>query len=205
MLFQGQEFAASTPFLYFADNAPEDAEAVAKGRREFLSQFPSIAAGGHVWLTDPASSATFQRSKLDLTERESHAHAVALHRDFLELRRKDRVFAAQLDGALGAVLADETFALRYFGVGGDDRLVIVNFGRDLTFSPCPEPLLAPPQSAEWKLIWSSEDAAYGGEGTPPHDAERWHLPGHATLVFAAERGAWPMPALPGQPGASPDA
>jgi len=43
MLFQGQEFAASTPFLYFADHNPELAKLVAAGRQQFLEQFPSIA------------------------------------------------------------------------------------------------------------------------------------------------------------------
>src|ERR1043165_7567770 len=38
MLFQGQECAASAPFLYFADHKPEVARSVAKGRRDFLQQ-----------------------------------------------------------------------------------------------------------------------------------------------------------------------
>jgi hypothetical protein len=41
MLFQGQEFAASNPFLYFADHNAELDRAVRKGRREFLGQFPA--------------------------------------------------------------------------------------------------------------------------------------------------------------------
>jgi maltooligosyltrehalose trehalohydrolase len=204
MLFQGQEFAASSPFLYFADNAPENAEVVRNGRREFLEQFGSIKAGGHVWLADPASRETFDRSKLDLSERETHAEAVALHRDLLRLRREDPVFgsprAATCDGA---VLADEAFVLRYFGDAGDHRLVIVNFGRNFVLAPLPEPLLAPPSGREWKLIWSSEEPRYGGDGTPPADAmEDWHMPAHATLVFAAMRSGRGMPALPGQNDAS---
>ena len=204
LLFQGQEFAASAPFLYFADNGPEHAAVVSEGRREFLSQFKSIAAGGDAWLVDPSLRETFERSKLDLTERESHARTVALHRDLLKLRRSDKVFSAQRDGALdGAVLAPEMFVLRYFGGEGDDRLVIVNLGREEALSPCPEPLLAPPRSAQWKLIWSSEDPAYGGDGTAPHDGgETWHVPAHATLVFAADLRAQPSPALPGQPDIS---
>jgi maltooligosyltrehalose trehalohydrolase len=43
MLFQGQEFAASTPFLFFADHKPELAKLVCEGRKEFMSQFPSVA------------------------------------------------------------------------------------------------------------------------------------------------------------------
>ena len=44
MLFMGQEYAASTPFLYFADHNPELAALVRKGRGDFLAQFESIAA-----------------------------------------------------------------------------------------------------------------------------------------------------------------
>lgn len=200
MLFQGQEFAASSRFVYFADNPPENAQAVANGRREFLSQFASIAAGGHACLVDPASPEAFALSKLDLSERHTHAHAVALHRDLLALRRSDPVFAAQRSRALdGAVLAAEALALRYFGDAGDDRLMIVNFGRQMTLTSCPEPLLAPPSNSEWTLIWSSEDVAYGGDGTPPRDGEaHWHVPAHAALVFAARPGAVRAPALPGQ-------
>ena len=43
MLFQGQEFGSTRPFVYFADHDAELARAVAKGRREFLAQFPSLA------------------------------------------------------------------------------------------------------------------------------------------------------------------
>src|SRR5205814_4708755 len=42
MLFQGQEMASSAPFLYFADFSGELADAIRKGRAEFLTQFPSI-------------------------------------------------------------------------------------------------------------------------------------------------------------------
>src|SRR5690606_12521473 len=43
MLFHGQEFAASAPFLYFADHPPELARLVDESRKKFLEQFPSIA------------------------------------------------------------------------------------------------------------------------------------------------------------------
>ncbi|HWI14865.1 MAG TPA: malto-oligosyltrehalose trehalohydrolase, partial [Burkholderiales bacterium] len=132
LLFQGQEFAASSPFLYFADNGAEIAPVVRDGRREFLSQFRSIAAGGDVCLIDPASREAYERSKLDLRERETHSEAVALHRDLLALRRTDPVFSAQRAGGVdGAVLASEALVLRYFDRDGThgDRLLVVNLGR----------------------------------------------------------------------------
>jgi maltooligosyltrehalose trehalohydrolase len=194
LLFQGQEFSASSPFLYFADNAPENAEAVSKGRREFLLQFPSIAAGGHALLVDPASPEAFERSKLDLLERETHTSAVALHRDLLALRRSDPVFAAQAAAVDGAVLSAEAFVLRFFGSNGEDRLLIVNFGIELALSVVPEPLLAPPRSHQWTLLWSSEDTAYGGDGSAaPSSSGSWHVPAHAAIVLTPAREAMSTP------------
>ena len=187
LLFQGQEFAASSPFLYFADNTPENARVVELGRGDFLRQFASIAAGGDALLCDPADRAIFERCKLDFSERTTHAEAVALHRDLLKLRRADPVFAAQRSEAIdGAVLRDATFLLRYFGSEADDRLVLVNLGRQFVLTPLPEPLLAPPPQAQWELIWSTEDIAYGGDGTPAPVADaEWHVPARSALVFAA--------------------
>src|SRR4051794_24881719 len=74
MLFQGQEFASSSPFLYFADfDAAELAKAVRNGRAEFLTQFVSLAdASRRGLLQDPGAVETFERCKLDWSERASH-------------------------------------------------------------------------------------------------------------------------------------
>jgi maltooligosyltrehalose trehalohydrolase len=186
MLFQGQEFAASAPFVYFADTDPAVVQAVRDGRREFVEQFASIAAEGHVWLTDPDARNTFERCKLDLSERDTHHAAVALHRDLLKLRREDPVFSAErADGLDGAVIGPEAFVLRFFSADGDDRLLVVNLGRALEATMA-EPLLAPPQSAAWRVAWSSEAPRYGGDGTPEVDwTLRWKLPGHVAVVLTA--------------------
>jgi maltooligosyltrehalose trehalohydrolase len=189
MLFQGQEFAASAPFLYFADHHAELARLVRKGRAEFLQQFPSIAtAEVAAALADPGDRATFERCKLDFTERERHAEAYALHRDLLRLRRDDPVFAAQgAHGVDGAVLGHDAFLVRFFGERDDDRLMLVNLGADLVLDVLPEPLLAPPADARWTLLWSSEDPRYGGGGAvAPASTGAWTLPGHAALVLRPE-------------------
>jgi maltooligosyltrehalose trehalohydrolase len=187
MLFQGQEFAASSPFFYFADHRQELAALVYQGRQEFMRQFRSVAMPeAQALLPDPADPTTFARSKLDLAERLRHAEAYALHRDLLRLRRQDAVFRRQRPGGTdGAVLGQEAFVLRFFGDHGDDRLVLVNFGADLPLNPAPEPLLAPPLHMEWHVLWSSEHPQYGGGGIAPLDtAENWRLPGHAAVVLA---------------------
>jgi maltooligosyltrehalose trehalohydrolase len=189
MLFQGQEFNASAPFLFFADHKPDLARLVRKGRAEFLSQFRSLALPEmQACLPDPADPATFERCKLDLSERDRHGQAYALHGDLLRLRREDPVFRAQRPrGVDGAVLDGQAFVLRYFGEGGDDRLLLVNLGRDLHFDPAPEPLLAPPAGRRWAVRWSTEDPRYGGCGTaPPDTEENWRIPGEAAVVLAPE-------------------
>jgi maltooligosyltrehalose trehalohydrolase len=109
MLFQGQEFGASSPFLYFADHTPELMEQVRRGREDFLSQFQSIASWGKVaTLPDPGDPATFERSKLDHGERASHPELIALHRDLLALRRSDAVLHSAAGVRVdGAVLSEE--------------------------------------------------------------------------------------------------
>jgi maltooligosyltrehalose trehalohydrolase len=189
MLFQGQEFAASTPFLYFADHNPELAKLVASGRRKFLEQFPSVASPESTpCLVNPESETAFKRCQLDFAERQRHARYYALHRDLLKLRREDPVFRNPRAGGLdGAVLGAEAFVLRFFGDNDNDRLLLVNLGADLQLAHLPEPLLAPVENRAWKLLWSSEDPRYGGFGTPPLGDGSWRIPGHATLVLTVDK------------------
>ncbi len=186
MLFQGQEFASSSQFLYFADHKPELAKPVRKGRAEFLSQFRSLATPEtQAILPDPGDPQTFERSKPDFADRERNAAVYGMHRDLLRLRRVDSFFSAQRAGAVeGAVLGDEAFVLRFFGEAGDDRLLVVNFGTDLNLNPAPEPLLAPPEEMVWGILWSSEDPRYGGTGTPLLETEEgWQIPGDAAVAM----------------------
>jgi maltooligosyltrehalose trehalohydrolase len=183
MLFQGAEFGSSRPFLYFADFQGELGEAVNDGRREFLSQFPELANGAAI--PRPNDPETFARSKLDWREAETNAHVVALHRDLIALRARDSVFREQQPRCLdGAVIAPEAFLMRFFGKNGDDRLLFVNYGRDLNVEAIAEPLLAPPSGRGWRILWSSEDAKYGGGGIAPFETGTGlHIPGHAAMVL----------------------
>jgi maltooligosyltrehalose trehalohydrolase len=87
MFFQGEEWGASSPFLYFTDHEdPELGQAVSKGRREEFAAFG--------WdpeeVPDPQAPETFARSRLDWSEREREPHASLLewHRRLLRLRRQ---------------------------------------------------------------------------------------------------------------------
>lgn len=186
MLFQGQEFAASSPFLYFADHETELGELVREGRLIFLAQFPSLALEEmRRVIPDPHDPKTFHNSKLDFAERDRNREIYSMHRDLLKLRRETFAFSSQRPRAMdGTVLSHEAFALRFFAPEADDCLLVVNFGPDLVLSPAPEPLLAPPADKAWEILWSSEDPRYGGSGTPPLETSKgWQIPGHAAVAL----------------------
>ena len=188
MIFQGQEFAASSPFLFFADHGEKLGELVRNGRLKFLAQFPSLALDEmQTVIADPRDAETFNRSKLDFAERERNREIYSMHRDLLRLRRETAAFSSQRPrGVDGAVLGNEAFALRFFAGGANDCLLVVNLGPDIVLAPAPEPLLAPPAGKAWEILWSSEDPRYGGAGTPPLDTPKgWQIPGRAAVALRA--------------------
>lgn len=189
LLFQGQEFASSAPFLYFADFEGELAAAVRQGRREFLSQFRSLADFAHRGaLADPGDPTTFERCRLDLGERARHGPAYALHIDLLRMRREDPAFSLHgSSGIDGAVLSASAFVLRFFTPDhSQDRLLIVNLGIDMRRGSFAEPLIAPPVNADWEVQWCSEDPSYGGNGAPDilQADGHWLIPGESAVVLA---------------------
>ena len=190
MLFMGQEFGASNPFLFFADHHSDLAAKVYEGRKKFLAEFPEYATPeAQAAVPDPADEATFQRSCLDLSERTRHAPIYRLHKDLLRLRREDAILARQDRRLLdGATLGPQALALRFLGPADDDRLLVVNLGPDLNFIPAPEPLLAPVREGSWTLQWSSEHPLDGGPGiVNPLSEQGWRIPAATATLFRSVR------------------
>ncbi len=189
LLFQGQEFAASSPFLFFADHHPGLARLVAGGRKGFLNQFKNLSCPeSEPLLPDPASEQTFLKSKLDLAERRKRGPVYALHKDLICLRKTDPVFSRPRAGGIdGAVLAPEAFVLRFFAPDEQDRLLLINLGADLVLPGLQEPLLAPVEGRSWKMVWSSESPKYGGRGSGHLNiTDAVNIPGHAAFVLVAQ-------------------
>ncbi|MGB9471770.1 MAG: malto-oligosyltrehalose trehalohydrolase [Candidatus Acidiferrum sp.] len=185
MLFQGQEFASSAPFLFFADHEAKLAELVRKGRADFMKQWRSLATDG-IHYDDPCARATFEKCKLDFSEREKHGKIYALHGNLLKLRKNEPLFSRQTRELDGAVLSPEAFVVRFFSPDyPDDRLLVVNLGVQLCLNPAPVPLLAPPENEAWETLWSTEDVKYGGNGTAALDTEdqNWIVPAQAAVVL----------------------
>ena len=101
MLFQGEEWGASTPFLYFTDHQDAElASAVREGRRREFAAFG--------WkpeeIADPQAPETFHASRLkwDEVSRRPHAEILEWHKKLIRLRRTEADLA---DGDLKKVQA----------------------------------------------------------------------------------------------------
>jgi maltooligosyltrehalose trehalohydrolase len=195
MLFQGQESGATEPWLFFVDHEDELRQPIRDGRAKFVAQFARLATpeaqAALAAVTDPCDEATFRACVLDPKDRRLDHPTVAMHRELLRMRREDPAFTDGRPHAIdGAVLSEHAFVIRYRQADPRaDRLLLVNLGATLIRTAIPEPLLAPPDDATWKLAWSSEDPRYGGHGTPPvFTRARTAIPGRAAVVLAPEPG-----------------
>lgn len=125
LLFMGQEWAASSPFLYFSDHEGELGRAVSEGRRKEFSHFSAFHAGDTI--PDPQAESTFLASKLDWSEqaRGEHRATLELTRRALDLRRTDPVLRSATQLSAG-VAHDCLWVLRSAAQGS--RLLLFNPG-----------------------------------------------------------------------------
>jgi maltooligosyltrehalose trehalohydrolase len=110
LLFQGQEFGASSPFLFFADAGDASVHAATrKGRAKLLAPFLSVTEAEALQrLPLPDAPETFARCKLDFGERKKNRQLYDLHIDLLKLRREDAHLGGspKVSGALSGSLPD---------------------------------------------------------------------------------------------------
>lgn len=91
LLFMGEEFGATTPFLFFCDFHGDLAAAVTNGRRNEFARFSKFnSAEVRDSIPDPNAQQTFQRSRLDWNslQHTSHSHWLQLYRELLALRQR---------------------------------------------------------------------------------------------------------------------
>jgi maltooligosyltrehalose trehalohydrolase len=126
MLFQGEEWAASTPFLYFTNHQePELARAVSEGRKREFATFGWDPAE----IPDPQDAATFQRSKLDWSEagREPHVRILRWYRELIGLRRR---FPELRDGVLERVEVSYDQQAQWLVMRREPVTLVTNFNRE---------------------------------------------------------------------------
>jgi maltooligosyltrehalose trehalohydrolase len=128
----GDEWGASTPFLYFTDHDAELGAQVRAGRHKEFAHFAAFASPeANERIPDPQAESSFLRSKPDFEEREhgEHAETVALVRAALALRQSDAVLSEASRGRLHADAVGNVLAVRRW-FGQDVRVLVVNWGTE---------------------------------------------------------------------------
>jgi maltooligosyltrehalose trehalohydrolase len=157
LLFMGQEWAASSPFLFFTDHDPELGKLVTEGRREEFKHFTAFS-GERV--PDPQALETFECSKLRWDERavEPHAGILRLCRDLLQLRRSLAAPDDQRRSFQVHPAGEAAVVLRRIAADGRPLLVVANLRGPLELDLAEEMAEAGP----WTLLLDSEDPRYSG-------------------------------------------
>ncbi len=127
LIFQGEEFAASTAFLYFADHVdPEMARSVKEGRR---GEFAAFGWDPEV-IPDPEDVKTFERSKLkwDEVHQGRHKEMLEWYRRLIELRRGS---ASLNNGAPGQTRVQFDEDKRWLVMERGAMTVVCNLGSEL--------------------------------------------------------------------------
>ncbi len=179
LLFMGQEFAASTPFLYFTDHPDELGKLVTEGRRKEFAGFKAFDdARMRETIPDPQAETTFLASKLGWSEVETHAGTLALYRELLRLRRADPVLSVNDRNRSNAFAASAQIVVVHRWNGDDHRVLVANAGQSVAM-PCAwlERVEGGPGDT-WELLLSTDEARFGGEGREPVIE-----PNHRTLTM----------------------
>lgn len=168
MLWMGQEWAATTPFLYFTDHPEELGRLVTQGRREEFKAFSAFRdAAARERIPDPQAPETFERSKLDWVQsrREPHAGALQLYREMLALRRGSAALRNRSrDGFAVAQVDHRGLVVRRDAANGREAvLVAVCFGADMEVGLRGQTTAAP-AGGRWRLVSATEEERFGGSG-----------------------------------------
>jgi malto-oligosyltrehalose trehalohydrolase len=174
LLFMGEEFGATTPFLFFSDFQGELADAVTQGRRSEFAHFAKFGSpDARESIPDPNAKSTYLKSKLDwgsLRER-VHSDWLGLYRELLSLRQSKIV--PQLGGFVATRRDTSTGSKRWVSV---DWIFTRGATLELRANLGGESVMIAAQNAETPLYSSTPEAAAGiRRGSLPPWSVVWFL------------------------------
>jgi len=172
MLFMGEEFGATTPFLFFCDFGPDVATSVTTGRREGFASYERFADPAvREQIPDPNSERAFEDSKLDWSSIAAPGHRAWLdfYRDVLRVRRANlsNVLTKVIPGESGFTMMGERAMKAVWKLEGNRELMLLaNLGTKEVQVEAPragkilyampheaEPALADRRLAGWSSAW----------------------------------------------------
>ncbi len=174
LLFMGQEWAASTPWLYFTDHHADLGEMVRRGRRQEFARFAAFSdPAARERIPDPQAPTTFTSSRLPWGERDQapHRQVLALYQRLLELRRQHPALRGPGTGLAVAAFSDDVLLLRR-EAGPVALLAVVRLRGSGPVALRGHDLARHPAGAQWRLLLSTADAAYADAGVHHHRGPR---------------------------------
>ncbi len=190
LIFMGQEFAASSSFMFFTDHNDELGKLVTEGRRAEFKGFPAFAdPERRKGIPDPQSPETFFRSRLNLKEREIHTGTYAFYKELLRLRREDPVLRVQERTQSRATEVGPQIIVMERWDADERRVLVANFGPSVGITFAGQPDLARLLDFDWTLLLTSSDRRFGGDGGACGQAveegrQRIEMPARSAAVFA---------------------
>jgi maltooligosyltrehalose trehalohydrolase len=167
LIFMGDEFAASSPFLYFTDHEKALAEKVAAGRADEFRAFWESHGAGSSDVLDPQAKEAFLRSKIPLAERDRlpHSGVLRLFHELLLTRRADAVLRAwDRWRMLAESVSDAAIAIERWDDEGRRRLLIVNFGAELQIDLDDQAWLGQARELMWRAVFCTGEQRFAGPG-----------------------------------------
>jgi maltooligosyltrehalose trehalohydrolase len=160
----GQEWAATTPFLFFTDHPAELGRLVTVGRRNEFRHFSAFSdSETRARIPDPQSEKTFLASKLkwDEVEHPSHAATLRLYQRLLALRRTEP--AVRCGSFQASDLSDTALLLRHDSETGPSLLVVIQMKGSANVALPTWPALDPRRC---RLLFTTEDAEFASDSRP---------------------------------------
>ncbi|MGQ0734269.1 MAG: malto-oligosyltrehalose trehalohydrolase [Acidobacteriota bacterium] len=170
LMFMGQEWAASSRFLYFTDHHEQLGQLVNEGRRREFSRFAAFAdASTRAQIPDPQAPSTIDASRLHWEEQSLPAHAgtLALYRDLLRLRGQESALR-WLDFEVEAP-DEDALVLARRGVDSETLVMVLKVRGQGAVEISKEPWSR--ADAGWVLVLTTDDAPYIG-GSNGEETER---------------------------------
>jgi maltooligosyltrehalose trehalohydrolase len=160
MLFMGEEFSETNPFLYFVSHTePELIKMVREGRK---AEFKDFHGEGEA--PDPQAAATFAQSKVqwDLTDKEPHQTLLKYYKAFIQLRKHEPVFK-RLDRKMMKAVADEANNTLVLNRWADEQHIICL----MNFSKEKKNIQLQKEVHQWQKLFDSADLIWSGPGASP--------------------------------------
>jgi maltooligosyltrehalose trehalohydrolase len=168
LLFMGQEWAASTPFLYFTDHPEELGRLVTEGRRAEFRHFSAFSdPDARERIPDPQAESTFLASKLNWAdcEREPHVSLLRLYRRLLKLRRTEPALRCERSEAFA--LGESTLLVRQDPEVGSSLLAVIQMHDSSEIELGGIPTLAELDTSHYSLVLTTEDPRFAPDPKPP--------------------------------------